>query len=70
MVDSKHHMFQYGIVPLRMLCIRAMEEEVTWFNESPNSQLSVRHVYLIRKEVTNQELIEEVKKQWTRIGIN
>ena len=41
MVDSKHHMFQYGIVPLRMLCVRAMkEEEVMWLNKSPNPQLS------------------------------
>ena len=63
MVNSKHHMFQYGLVPLRTLCIRATkEEEVMWINESPNSQLSVRPVYLIREEETNQELIEEVIK--------
>ena len=61
MVDSKHYMFQYGIVPPRMLCIRATEEEeIMWLNESPNSQLSVRPAYLIREEETNQELIKEV----------
>ena len=48
MVDSKHHMFQYGLVPLKMVCARASEEEmIMWLNESPNSQLAVRPVYLI-----------------------
>ena len=62
MVNSKHHMFQYGLVPLKMVCSRESEEEITtmWLNESPNSQLSVRPVYLIREEETNKELIDEV----------
>ena len=62
MVDSKHHMFQYGLVPLKMVCARASEEMIMWLNESPNSQLAVRPVYLIREEETNIELMDEVIK--------
>ena len=63
MVASKHHMFQFGIVPLKVVCIReSQEQEVMSENQSPNPQLSVRPVYLIREEETNPELLEEVIK--------
>ena len=56
-------MFQFGIVPLKVVCIReSQEQEVMWENQSPNSQLSVRPVYLIREEETNPEVLEEVIK--------
>ena len=45
-VDSKHHIFQDGLVPLKMVCARASEEEmIMWLNESRilNSQL---HQYI------------------------
>ena len=65
--EFEHHMFQFGIVPLKLVCERLdpensdMIKSVTlWENFSPNSQLTVRPVYLIREKETNEELLQEV----------
>ena len=59
--DSEHHIFQYGITPLKLICTRASSKtEVMWENKSPNSQFTVRPVYLIRETETNEELQNEV----------
>ena len=60
MVDSEHHIFQYGVTPLKLTCTRNHVEMVLWLNPSPNSQFAVRPVYLIREKETNEELLDEV----------
>ena len=58
--ESEHHIFQYGIVPLKFICQRQGENIVLWENTSPNSQMSVRPIFLIREKETNEQLLEEV----------
>ena len=63
MIDSKHNMFQYGLTPLKLVCTRTNHvDEIMWKNETPNSAMFVRPVYLIREMETDPELLQEVIK--------
>ena len=57
MIDSKSHIFQNGLVPLKMTCSRNGIDEVLWENGAPNE---VRPLYLIREEETEADLLSEV----------
>ena len=61
MVDAKDHMFQYGIVPLKLQTRHHDGNTSTlWENKTPNSCRSLRPVYLIREKETDEDLLSYV----------
>ena len=58
MKNAEQNMFQYGIVPLKVLS----NDEVVWSSNSPNSPECLRPIYLVREKESNQEMIELVIK--------
>ena len=63
-VDDGDHVFQYGMIPLKLTkkVVGEDEEEVVWKNPVPNSARSLRPVYLIREEETDPDLLQLVIK--------
>ena len=63
-VDDVDHIFQYGIIPLKLTAASdTTEEEILWSNAVPNSARSLRPVYLIREIETDENLLK-----WFRWG--
>ena len=60
MSDAESHIFQYGLVPLRLKNVTTEPPTVLWCNTSPNSALYCRPIYLVREIETNDELTAEV----------
>ena len=59
--DDVDHIFQYGIIPLKLTAASdTTEEEILWSNSVPNSARSLRPVYLIR-EIETEETDEARK---------
>ena len=56
------HMFQYGIIPLKLTAGTEDNEKVLWKNLVPNSATSLRPVYLIRESENRDELLNFVIK--------
>ena len=52
--DKDDHMFQYGIIPLKM--VDDMTDTILWQNKVPNSARSLRPIFLIREKKTNANL--------------
>ena len=61
-VDDGDHVFQYGIIPLKLMTKVEGEEEVAWKNPAPNSARSLRPAYLIREVETDPDLLQLVLK--------
>ena len=61
--NSVDHVFQYGIIPLKLTeKVEGEEEEVAWKNPAPNSARSLRPAYLIREVETDPDLLQLVVK--------
>ena len=60
MFGSKKNMFLYGLVHLKLDVMKNWEIVVLWENRSPNSELALRPVYLIR-EIDTETEIETVR---------
>ena len=56
MIDASDHLFQYSIVPLRVI----QENKIVWLNPSPNSATSCRPVYLLRASEDEERVINLV----------
>jgi hypothetical protein len=54
MKDASDHMFQYGVVPLRV----EQDSKVLWKNPTPNAASSVRPVYLLRAAEDEDRVID------------
>ncbi len=65
--DEAEHMFQYGIIPLKLVRNIDGEEEVYWHNKVPNSARSLRPIYLIREKETDADLLDFVIKETDRV---
>ena len=67
MRDAEHHLFQHGIVPLRLEAYQNDGADdvplVLWRNLVPNSSLSLRVIFLIREKETDPDLIDLVVGQ-------
>lgn len=61
--DEAEHIFQYGIIPLKLVRNFDGNEEILWENKVPNSARSLRPLYLIREKETNTELLDFVIKE-------
>ena len=61
-VDDDDHIFQYGIIPLKLTkCEEGKDEEVVvWKNPVPNSARSLRPIYLIREKESDPDLLQLV----------
>ena len=57
------HIFQYGIIPLKLTHIVGDKEEILWKNKVPNAARSLRPVFLIREVESNPELLNFVIKE-------
>ena len=61
-VDDDDHMFQYGLIPLKLTQQLHGKEEVVWRNTVPNAARSLRPIYLIREKENNPSLLDLVIK--------
>ena len=66
-VDVDSHLYQYGLVPLRLVTVNngasGDQEVVLWENTKPNSPSWLRTLYLVREKETDQKLCELVIKE-------
>ena len=60
--EEAEHMFQYGIIPLKLIHDDGGHQDILWQNKVPNSARSLRPIYLIREKETNTELLDLVIK--------
>ena len=65
--DEAEHMFQYGIIPLKLVRNIDGQEEIYWQNKVPNSARSLRPIYLIREKETEDNLLDFVIKETDRV---
>ena len=61
-VDDEEHIFQYGLIPLKLTQTRNDNEVVIWDNAVMNSAKTLRSLFLIRDKEDNPELLELVIK--------
>lgn len=61
-VDEEEHIFQYGIIPLKLIQTTNGVEVVKWSNPVMNSAKTLRSVFLIREKEENHELLDLVVK--------
>lgn len=60
--ETETHLYQYGVVPLRLESTMNGETRNIWKNPSPNSAQSLRPYCIARREETNSELLQHVVK--------
>ena len=77
-VDDAEHMFQYGIIPLRLTQKKENCEEIdVWQNKTPNSAHALRPIFMIREKEDETDLLNTVipesdqsRNELNRNGIN
>ena len=57
MIESKSNMFQYGLIPLKLICHQDNKNMTPWQNYLPNALRLLRPVFLIRETETYQDLL-------------
>ena len=61
--EEADHIFQYGIIPLKLVRNVDGNQQILWQNKVPNSARSLRPIYLIREVETDAELLDFVIKR-------
>ena len=65
--EEAEHIFQYGIIPLKLVRNFDGQVEILWQNKVPNSSRSLRPIYLIREKETEEDLLDFVIKETDRV---